>query len=85
MVRENLQPLLNLIIEKVKPSSSDKKNLLQCFLLFSMQIVLKKLSWKIAQGTAKANQQIKAINLEGNKVDEGRLTKYLDMRTKKFQ
>ena len=30
---------------------------------------------KIAQGTAKANQQIKAINLQGEKVDEGRLTK----------
>ena len=30
---------------------------------------------KIAQGTAKANQQIKAINLKGEKVDEGRLTK----------
>ena len=30
---------------------------------------------RIAQGTAKANQLIKAINLKGEKVDEGRLTK----------
>ena len=27
---------------------------------------------RISQGTAKANQQIKAINLKGEKVDEGR-------------
>ena len=41
-----------------------------------MQIVFrKKLSWKNISGTAKANQQIKAMNLQGEKVDEGRLTK----------
>ncbi|MDC3231703.1 hypothetical protein OBA37_02160 [Candidatus Pelagibacter sp.] len=30
---------------------------------------------RITQGTAKANQAIKAINLKGEKIDEGRLTK----------
>ena len=35
----------------------------------------KKFSRKNYTRTAKANQQIKAINLEGKKVDEGRLTK----------
>ena len=30
---------------------------------------------RISQGTAKANQSIKAINLKGEKVDEGKLTK----------
>ena len=54
-----------------------KQNLLQCSLLTSFTLIIfgKKFSWKNCQGTAKANQQIKAINLKGEKVDEGRLTK----------
>ena len=55
-------------------------------LLYADSFLGRSLVGKIAQGTAKANQQIKALNLEGNKVDEGRLTKYLDMKAqKKFQ
>ena len=44
-------------------------------LLYADSFLGRSLIGKIAQGTAKANQQIKAINLKGEKVDEGRLTK----------
>merc|ERR1711991_1190112 len=44
-------------------------------LLYSDSFLGRSLVGRITQGTAKANQQIKAINLEGKKVDEGRLTK----------
>ena len=42
-----------------------------------MQIVFlgRSLVGKISQGTARANQQIKAINLDGKQIDAGRLTK----------
>ena len=44
-------------------------------LLYADSFLGRSLVGKIAQGTARANQQIKAINLKGEKVDEGRLTK----------
>ena len=44
-------------------------------LLYADSFLGRSLVGRIAQGTARANQQIKAINLEGKKVDEGRLTK----------
>ena len=43
-------------------------------LLYADSFLGRSLVGRIAQGTAKANQQIKAINLNGEKVDEGRLT-----------
>ncbi len=75
--RENLQPLLNLIIDHVKPSDFDKSKpfAMLSTLLYADSFLGRSLVGRIAQGTAKANQQIKAINLEGEKVDEGRLTK----------
>ena len=75
--RENLQPLLNLIIDHVKPSSFDKTKpfAMLSTLLYADSFLGRSLVGRIAQGTAKANQQIKAINLKGEKVDEGRLTK----------
>ena len=75
--RENLQPLLNLIIDHVKPSTFDKTKpfAMLSTLLYADSFLGRSLVGRIAQGTAKANQQIKAINLEGKKVDEGRLTK----------
>ena len=75
--RENLQPLLDLIIEHVKPSTFDKTKpfAMLSTLLYADSFLGRSLIGRIAQGTAKANQQIKAINLEGKKVDEGRLTK----------
>ena len=44
-------------------------------LLYADSFLGRSLVGKISQGTAKANQPIKAINLNGEKVDEGKLTK----------
>ena len=75
--RDNLQPLLNLIIEHVKPSAFDKNKpfAMLSTLLYADSFLGRSLVGRISQGTAKANQHIKAINLDGKKVDEGRLTK----------
>ncbi|MDA8846347.1 translational GTPase TypA [Candidatus Pelagibacter sp.] len=75
--RENLHPLLNLIIEHVNPAELDKTKpfAMLSTLLYADSFLGRSLVGKISQGTAKANQPIKAINLKGEKVDEGRLTK----------
>ena len=75
--RENLKPLLNLILEKVKPKKFDKDKpfAMLAALLYADSFLGRSLVGRISQGTAKANQHIKAINLQGEKVDEGRLTK----------
>ena len=75
--RENLNPLLDLIMKHVKPTNLDKTQpfAMLSTLLYADSFLGRSLVGKIAQGTAKANQQIKAINLNGEKVDEGRLTK----------
>ncbi|MDC1250678.1 translational GTPase TypA [Pelagibacteraceae bacterium] len=75
--RENLHPLLDLIIEHVKPAKLDKNKpfAMLSTLLYADSFLGRSLVGKISQGTAKANQPIKAINLKGEKVDEGRLTK----------
>ena len=76
-VRENLNPLLDLIIEHVKPSDLDKTKpfAMLSTLLYADSYLGRSLVGRISQGTARANQKIKAINLNGEKVDEGRLTK----------
>ncbi len=75
--RENLNPLLDLIIDHVKPAEFDKTKpfAMLSTLLYADSFLGRSLVGRISQGTAKANQQIKAINLDGEKVDEGRLTK----------
>ena len=75
--RENLHPLLDLIIEHVNPADLDKTKpfAMLSTLLYADSFLGRSLVGKISQGTAKANQPIKAINLKGEKVDEGRLTK----------
>ena len=75
--RENLHPLLDLIIEHVKPAELDKTKpfAMLSTLLYADSFLGRSLVGKISQGTAKANQPIKAINLKGEKVDEGKLTK----------
>ena len=76
--RENLHPLLDLIIKHVKPAELDKTKGF-CYvvhtLLYADSFLGRSLVGRISQGTAKANQSIKAINLKGEKVDEGKLTK----------
>jgi GTP-binding protein len=75
--RENLHPLLDLIIDHVNPAKLDKTKpfAMLSTLLYADSFLGRSLVGRINQGTAKANQQIKAINLKGEKVDEGRLTK----------
>ena len=74
--KKNLNPLLDLVIEKVKPPKLDKAKpfAMLSTLLYADSFLGRSLIGKIAQGTARSNQQIKAINLEGKKIDEGRLT-----------
>jgi GTP-binding protein len=75
--RDNLHPLLDLIIEHVKPAELDKTKpfAMLSTLLYADSFLGRSLVGRISQGTAKANQPIKAINLNGEKVDEGKLTK----------
>ncbi len=75
--RENLNPLLDLVIDHVKPAEFDKTKpfAMLSTLLYADSFLGRSLVGRISQGTAKANQQIKAINLDGEKVDAGRLTK----------
>jgi len=64
-------------LEHVKPAKLDKEKpfAMLSTLLYADSFLGRSLVGKISQGTARANQQIKAINLEGKKIDEGRLTK----------
>ena len=75
--RKNLNPLMDLIIKHVKPPMFDKSKpfAMLSTLLYPDSFLGRSLIGRISQGTAKANQNIKAIDLKGNKVDEGRLTK----------
>ena len=75
--RENLNPLLDVIIDQVKPAEFDKSKpfAMLSTLLYADSFLGRSLVGRISQGTAKANQQIKAINLQREKVDVGRLTK----------
>ncbi len=75
--RKNLHPLMDLIIRHVNPPMFDKSKpfAMLSTLLYPDSFLGRSLIGRISQGTAKANQNIKAIDLEGNKVDEGRLTK----------
>ncbi len=75
--RKNLNPLLDLVIDHVKTAEFDKTKpfAMLSTLLYADSFLGRSLVGRISQGTAKANQQIKAINLDGKKVDEGRLTK----------
>ncbi len=75
--RKNLHPLMDLIIKHVNPPKFDKSKpfAMLSTLLYPDSFLGRSLIGRISQGTAKSNQNIKAIDLKGNKVDEGRLTK----------
>ncbi|MDA9695501.1 translational GTPase TypA [Candidatus Pelagibacter sp.] len=75
--RKNLNPLLDLIVDHVKPVELDKNKpfAMLSTLLYADNFLGRSLVGRITQGTAKSNQSIKAINLNGEKVDEGKLTK----------
>ncbi len=75
--KENLDPLLDLVIDHVIPAKFDKAKpfAMLSTLLYADSFLGRCLVGRISQGSAKANQQIKAINLKGEKIDEGKLTK----------
>ena len=76
---ENLHPLLNLIIKHVKPPQVNQE------LPFAMLVTLldsdpylgRCLVGRVEQGSAKVNDTVKSINLNGDKIENGRLTKLL--------
>ena len=76
---ENLNPLMNLIIKHVKPPKTDKD------LPFAMLVTLlasdpylgRCLIGRVEQGSAKVNDTVKSINLKGEQIESGRLTKLL--------
>ena len=76
---ENLNPLLDLIIKHVDAPKTNKD------LPFAMLVTLlsydpylgRCLIGRVEQGSAKINDIVKAINLNGDKIENGRLTKLL--------
>ena len=75
--KENLHALLDLILEHVKPPKveANKPFAMLSTLLDSDPYLGRCLVGRVEQGTAKVNDTVKAINLEGEQVESGRLTK----------
>ena len=63
-----------MIIEHVKPADFDKTKpfAMLSTLLYADTFLGRSLVGRISQGTAKANQRVKAISLQKKKVDEGK-------------
>ena len=77
--RENLHPLLDLVLEHVPAPSGDTNApfAMLATLLDSDPFLGRCLTGRVIQGTAKVNDTVKAIDLDGNTVENGRLTKLL--------
>ena len=77
--KKNLSPLLDLIIESVpEPHSNiDEPFTMLTTLLDSDPYLGRCLTGKVESGTAKVNDSVKAINLQGDIIENGRLTKLL--------
>ena len=75
--RENLHPLMNLVLDYVSPPlvHLDKPFAMLTTLLTSDQFLGRCLIGKVEQGFANVNDTVQAINLEGDVVEKGRLTK----------
>ncbi len=80
--RKDLSPLFNLILEHVKPPKFDKNApfAMLATLLDSNPYFGRMLTGRIMSGTAKNLMNFKAINLKGEVVEQGRLTKLLVFR-----
>ena len=77
--RDNLNPLLDRILAHV-PSpdvAPDKPFAMLATLLDSDPFLGRCLTGRVMQGTAKINTAVKAIDLDGNQIEAGRLTKLL--------
>ncbi len=77
--RFSLEPLLNLILAHVPPPKQDLEApfAMLATLLDSDQFLGRCLTGKVVQGTAKMNEQVRAIDLDGNVIEQGRLTKLM--------
>jgi len=77
--KENLHPLLDLILEHVPaPKVEENKPFaMLTTLLYADNFLGRCLVGRVGQGSARINENVKAINLAGKKVDAGRLTKLL--------
>ena len=77
--RENLHPLLNLILEHTPDPDVDptKPFAMLATLLDSDPFLGRCLTGRVVQGSAKVNSSVQALNLDGKKVEAGRLTKLL--------
>jgi len=75
--KENLHALLDLILDHVEPPKveSNKPFAMLSTLLDSDPYLGRCLVGRVEQGTAKVNDSVKAINLSGEQVESGRLTK----------
>ncbi|MDH5721763.1 MAG: translational GTPase TypA [Alphaproteobacteria bacterium] len=77
--RENLSPLLDLILEHVPAPKVEegKPFAMLATLLDSDPFLGRCLTGRVLHGSAKVNDTVKAIDLEGNLVENGRLSKLL--------
>ena len=75
--KENLHALLDIILDHVEPPKveSNKPFAMLSTLLDSDPYLGRCLVGRVEQGTAKVNDNVKAINLSGEQVESGRLTK----------
>tara|TARA_S200000501_G_scaffold370778_1_gene412589 strand:- start:109 stop:1926 length:1818 start_codon:yes stop_codon:yes gene_type:complete len=80
--RENLHPLLDLIIEHVKAPEVDLEQpfAMLATLLESDPYLGRCLIGRVVHGSAKVNDQVKSINLAGKQIEVGRLTKLFTFR-----
>ena len=80
--RENLHPLLDLILEHVKEPDVDinRPFAMLATLLDSDPYLGRCLIGRVVHGSANVNDQVKSINLNGDQVETGRLTKLFTFR-----
>ncbi|MFP4386024.1 MAG: translational GTPase TypA [Alphaproteobacteria bacterium] len=77
--QKDLSPLLELVLHHVPAPNveADKPFAMMATLLDSDPFLGRCLTGRVVQGSAKINEAVKAIDLEGNLVENGRLTKLL--------
>ena len=77
--KENLHILLDLILKHVPipKVELEKPFAMLATLLYADSYLGRCLVGRVGQGSARINENVKAINLKGQKVDVGRLTKHL--------
>ncbi len=77
--RENLSPLLDLVLEHVEPPKGDKNApfAMLATLLDSDPFLGRCLTGRVIQGSAKVNDTVKSMDLDGKTIENGRLTKLM--------